>query len=169
MHLTARVGDARVGIVQGDAASLAGWGFAASRLDAPEHRRWIEDAFTQARVDVFACTHTCLPAMRHFTLARGAAVVANNGAAGMPNLAGSRFGLLTRISVEPYRGPALAYGTQVGSVFVDALRIDYDHERWMRRFLASWPEGSSAHESYHRRMSEGPRHPVAQARPPALP
>jgi len=169
MHLVAAVGTARVGIVHGDASSLAGWGFAASRLDAPEHRRWIEDAFTHARVDVFACTHTCLPAMRHFTHARGAAVVANNGAAGMPNVALSRYGLLTRISVEPYRGPALAYGTKVGGVFVDALRIDYDHERWMRRFLASWPEGSGAHESYHRRMREGPRHSLAQARPLALP
>ena len=166
MHLVASVGRARIGIVHGDASSLAGWGFAASRLDATEHRRWIEDAFAQARVDAFACTHTCLPAMRRFELPRGAAVVANNGAAGMPNVAGTRYGLLTRISVEPYRGPALAYGTTAAGVFVDALRIDYDDERWMRRFLASWPEGSSAHASYHRRMREGPRHAAAQARPP---
>lgn len=168
MHLVASVGNARIGIVHGDASSLAGWGFAASRLDAPEHRRWIEDAFAQARVEAFACTHTCLPAIRRFDLAGGTGVVANNGAAGMPNVAGARYGLLTRISVEPYRGPALLYGTTVGGVHVDALRIDYDDAGWMRRFLASWPEGSSAHASYHRRMREGPRHTVAQARPLAL-
>jgi hypothetical protein len=54
-------------------------------------------------------------------------------------------------------------------VFVDALRVDYDDERWMRRFLASWPEGSSAHASYHRRMREGPRHTLAQSQPVASP
>jgi hypothetical protein len=118
-------------------------------------------------VDAFACTHTCLPAMRRFETARGSGVVANNGAAGMPNVAGTRYGLLTRISVEPYRGPELVYGTGAGGVFIDALRIDYDDARWMRRFLASWPEGSSAHASYLCRMREGPRHTVAQARPPA--
>ena len=41
MHLTARVAGARVGIVHGDAASLAGWGFAHDRLDDPAHRRWV--------------------------------------------------------------------------------------------------------------------------------
>ena len=60
MHLVAQVGDARVGIVHGDATSLAGWGFARDRLDDPAHARWIESAFHMARVDVFASTHTCL-------------------------------------------------------------------------------------------------------------
>lgn len=165
MHLVAAVGDARVGIVHGDASSLAGWAFASSRLDAPEHRRWIENAFEQARVDAFACTHTCLPALRRFQSAGTGRAVANNGAAGMPNFAGTRFGLLTRISVRPYAGRGRLYGMQLDRVFVDALRVDYDHQRWMRRFLASWPEGSSAHASYHRRMLDGPRHAVEDAAP----
>ena len=39
--LVAQVGAARVGVVHGDATSLAGWGFAAARLDEPQHRRCI--------------------------------------------------------------------------------------------------------------------------------
>jgi len=48
---------------------------------------------------------------------------------------------------------------------VEAVRLDYDHERWLARFLAAWPAGSPAHASYHRRMVEGPRFtPPAMAR-----
>lgn len=153
MHLVARVGDARVGIVHGDAASLAGWGFAHDRLDEPSHARWIESAFRDARVDVFASTHTCLPALRAFECG----IVANNGAAGMPNHAGTRFGIVTRISTRPFAGAGRLRGVARRGVHVEALRVDYDHDRWMRRFLAQWPPASAAHASYHRRMVEGPR------------
>lgn len=163
MHLTARVGEARIGIVHGDAASLAGWGFAQDRLDDPTHRRWIESTFAQARVDAFASTHTCLPALRRFE----AGVVANNGAAGMPNFAGSRFGLLTRIAVRPFEGPERLYGLEAGGAQVEALRIDYDHARWLERFLASWPEGSPAHAAYFRRIAEGTRFTLQSAAPRA--
>jgi hypothetical protein len=153
MNLVARVGDARVGIVHGDATSLAGWGFAADRLSDASHERWIESAFRDAKVHVFASTHTCLPALRAFPFG----VVANNGAAGMPNHAGTRFGLVTRISREPCRGLERLRGVEHAGVHVDALRVDYDHARWMQRFEASWPEGSAAHASYHERMVAGPR------------
>jgi hypothetical protein len=153
MNLVARVGETRVGIVHGDAASLAGWGFAHDRLADPAHERWVDCAFRDARVDIFASTHTCLPALRAFRNG----VVANNGAAGMPNHAGTRFGLVTRISREPYRGPESLRGLKHAHAHVDALRVDYDHARWMQRFLASWPEGSAAHASYHDRMVDGPR------------
>ncbi len=165
MHLVARVGDARIGIVHGDASSLAGWGFAHDRLDHPRHRRWIEGAFRDARVDAFASSHTCLPAMRALDVDGRSCAVANNGAAGMPNFAGTRQGLLTRISTRPFARPGRAHGLALGSVAIDAIAIEYDHERWMERFLASWPEGSPAHASYHRRMAEGPRHTPADASP----
>jgi hypothetical protein len=153
MHLVARVGDARVGIVHGDAVSLAGWGFAHDRLADASHERWIASIFRDARVDAFASSHTCLPALRAFDCG----VVANNGAAGMPNHRGMRFGLITRFSSAPYRGPARLRGLERAGMHIDALRVDYDHARWMKRFLASWPEGSAAHASYHTRMVEGPR------------
>jgi hypothetical protein len=165
MHLTARVGDARVGIVHGDAGSLAGWGFAHGRLDDPAHGRWIRSAFADARVDLFASTHTCLAALRLFDVDGRRCAVANNGAAGMPNFSGTAFGLLTRISTAPFEGRERLYGATVAGAHVEALRIDYDAARWLERFAASWPAGSPAHASYHRRITQGPRHAIEGAAP----
>jgi hypothetical protein len=165
MHLVARVGEARVGLVHGDAASLAGWGFAHDRLADPGHARWVENAFRDARVDVFASSHTCLPALHTLQVDGTARAIANNGAAGMPNFAGTRHGIVTRVGSAPFAGPEPLYRTTVAGVHVEAVRLDYDHERWLARFLAAWPAGSPAHASYHRRMVEGPRFtPPAMAR-----
>ena len=163
MNLVARVGQARVGIVHGDASSLAGWGFAQGALDDPAHRRWLERAFADSRVDVFASSHTCLPALRAFDFGRGAVAVANNGSAGMPNFEGERFGVVTRVSVRPAREPL--YGTRVAGTFVEALAVRYDAPAWEARFLASWPGGSPAHESYFRRIARGPGFARARALP----
>jgi hypothetical protein len=161
MHVTARVGDARVGIVHGDAASLAGWGFARDRLDDAAHRRWVESAFRDAKVDVFASTHTCMPALRRFD----GGVVANNGAAGMPNFAGTRHGLITRVGARPFGGAERLYGTESRGAAIEALRLAYDHDRWTERFLASWPAGSPAHASYFSRIVDGPRIKRGEAEP----
>lgn len=167
MHLTARVGAARIGIVHGDAASLAGWGFAQDQLDRPSHARWVESVFREAQVDVFASTHTCLPALRRFAWPAGrgggAGLVANNGAAGMPNFSGTRHGVVTRIALEPFAGAGRLYAQQIAGVHVEAVALDYDHERWVQRFLAQWPEGSPAYASYFRRIVEGPRFERARA------
>ena len=163
MHLVAHVGDARVGIVHGDAASLAGWGFAHDRLDDPAHARWIVSAFRMGRVDVFASTHTCLPAFRHFDLPRGAGVVANNGAAGMPNFAATEFGLVTRIATTASR--QRLFGLNANGVHVEALPLNFDRARWIERFRGAWPEGSAAHASYYRRITSGPRFNLSQAEP----
>jgi len=162
MTLVANVGGARVGIVHGDAISLAGWGFAHDRLDEPRHRRWIDAAFDEAAVDVFASTHTCLPALRSFAAGGLARIVANNGAAGMPNFEGRLAGLITRIGTRPHRGGSIAAARSAG-VHVELLEVPYDHDRWVERFLASWPPGSPAHDSYWRRITRGPRHDVDTA------
>jgi len=163
MHLVARVGAARIAIVHGDAASLAGWGFAHDRLDDPAHGRWIEAAFRDACVDIFASTHTCLPALRHFRHLHGEGVVANNGAAGMPNFTGERCGLLTRISRSA--SADRLFGGELQGTHVETLPIPFEEERWMRRFLAAWPEGSAAHASYFQRLASGPRFDREQAAP----
>jgi hypothetical protein len=172
MHLVARVGDARIGIVHGDAVSLAGWGFARDRLDDPAHQRWVASMFREARVDVFASTHTCAPALRCFEHndASGvdgdsSGVVVNNGAAGMPNFAGTRHGLITRIGARPFGGPERLYGIESRGASIEALRLPYDHDRWVERFLASWQAGSPAHASYFRRIVEGPRITQGEAEP----
>ena len=91
MHLVAQVGGLRVGIVHGDAQSLAGWHFAQGALDDPRQRAWRDDIASASRIDVFASTHTGEAALRDFTLPPRRLTVVNNGAAGMPNFAGTRF------------------------------------------------------------------------------
>ena len=162
MALRWQVGDLRVGVVHGDAESLAGWRFDAARLDDPADDAWRAAVFDKAGVDVFASSHTCLPAMRSYDC-RGKWLIANNGAAGMPNFAGERCGLLTRISTHPARDAL--YGTRVAGTFVDTIAVRYDAAAWQARFLASWPEGSPAHQSYFRRIAHGPGFARARALP----
>jgi hypothetical protein len=158
MHAVAQVGDARVGIVHGDAWSLAGWEFAHDRLHEPDRGVSMQAVFADADIDIFASSHTCLPALR--TLAHGGKqrAVINNGAAGMPNFAATRFGVITRISVRPCPRPVRLYGTQIGKVHVDAIQLRYDHPRFVREFLSNWPAGSPGHASYHSRIIHGPAH-----------
>jgi hypothetical protein len=160
------VGDCRVAIVHGDAQSLSGWGFAQETLHEPAQRQIAWQWFEQARVDVFASSHTCLPVFQGFERPRAEAMgplVLNNGAAGMPNLAGAREGLLTRIATRPFEGPQRRFGLRRGALHLDAIAIDYDDVAWQRSFLAQWPAGSDAHASYWSRISAGTDHTVDDA------
>jgi len=159
MHLVAEVGGVRVGIVHGDAESLAGWQFSEEVLrDRPERAQGLLAA---AGVDVFACTHTCLPVMQEFASPRGKALVVNNGAAGMPNFRETCFGLLTRIALQPC-GEKL-YGVGIGGVHVEAIPVRYDHEAWLAEFDRTWPAGSPASLSYRKRIVSGPAYGIEQA------
>ena len=168
LDMTRRVDVAgvRVGIVHGDAESLAGWGFAAEHLREAKHRAQARAWFDAAEVDLFACSHTCLPVFHSLPRAgddprRFTPAVLNNGAAGMPNFRGDSSGLLTRISVHAVP-PALAaqrrHGLQRGGLHIDALAIAMAPERWQPRFLAQWPAGSDGHASYWDRICAGPEH-----------
>ncbi|HAO32762.1 MAG TPA: hypothetical protein PLP22_11625 [Candidatus Competibacter sp.] len=161
-----RIGDIRIGVIHGDAEALAGWGFDAAALDAPDHRAWIERCFQQAQVDGFASSHTCLPALRRFETAAGARWIINNGAAGMPNFTHSQFGVITRISLTPSPHPPL-YGGMLGQVRIEALALPFDAARWKQEFLAEWPPGSPAYRSYFERIQRGPNYTLATAAPPA--
>ena len=164
MHLVAHVGALRVGIVHGDAASLAGWRFAQDALDSARHRLWLDNIARAAQVDVFASTHTCLAALRDIALSRGRLTIVNNGVAGMPNFAGSHFGVITRIATSPSPHAPL-YGLARDGVYIDAIAIEYDQDAFLDRFLKRWPEGSPAHASYYRRIVDGPEYTIAQAAP----
>jgi hypothetical protein len=163
MHLVARVGDKRVGIVHGDAASLAGWRFAHDALDDPANSAWLDDIRAKSAVDIFASTHTCLAALRDFELPSGRLAVINNGSAGMANFAGSATGLISRIATSPSPHRIL-YGTVQDGVHVDALAVEFDVGEFLTRFDARWPRGSPAHTSYYQRITNGPDHILGQAR-----
>lgn len=162
MTLRADVGDLKLGIVHGDAQSLAGWGFAQEHLRDGAHRDTVRGWFAQAQVDAFACTHTCLPVFQRLQGATDTAArwVFNNGAAGMPNFSGDGAGLLTRVALHPFEGPQRRFGVQQGEVFIDAIAIDTDAAQAQARFLRQWAEGSDAHASYFHRIAHGPDYRV---------
>jgi len=159
MHFVAEVGGVRIGIVHGDAESLAGWRFSQEALrDQPERARGLLEL---SAVDVFACSHTCLPVMQDFVTPRGVVLIANNGAAGMPNFRDTQFGLVTRIAIRP--SPEALYGVRLGAVCVEAVPVRYDHDAWLARFDRAWPSGSPASASYRQRIVSGPAYGVEQA------
>jgi predicted phosphodiesterase len=164
MHLVAQVGALRIGIVHGDAVVLAGWRFAYDALDEVRHRPWLDDVARAAQVDVFASTHTCLAALRDIALSSGRLTIVNNGAAGMPNFAGSCFGIVTRIATSPSPHQPL-FGLARDGVHIDAIAVAYDHDDFLDRFLKRWPQGSPAHASYYRRIVDGPDYTIGQAAP----
>jgi len=137
--------------------------------------------FAEADVRGLLCTHTCLPfgqvleaAAEDIGTARGGAdeeastrkAVFNNGSAGMANFEGTTFGLITRVSDDLSVPSDSLYGGVAGGLRFDALPVHFEHTAWLALFGALWPEGSDAHESYHRRMVHGPsytlRHAVRQ-------
>jgi hypothetical protein len=160
-HLVAEVGGLRVGVVHGDATSLAGWGFKREVLAAAPPAM-LADLRTRSRIDVFASTHTCLALLHDIVLPNGRLTVINNGAAGMPNFAGTRYGLISRIATTPPPHRS-AYGLKRNGLHIDALAVGYNHGQFLNRFLARWPAGTPAHLSYGRRIAEGPAYTIAQA------
>jgi hypothetical protein len=161
MHLVADVGGLRIGIVHGDATSLAGWAFTREILDAAAPAA-LADLRARSRIDIFASTHTCLALLHDAALTNGRLTVINNGAAGMPNFAGTQHGLISRIATTPSPHQSV-YGLMRDGVYVDAIAVGYDHEQFLGRFLARWPAGTPAHSSYARRILEGPAYTIAQA------
>jgi predicted phosphodiesterase len=159
MHLVAEVGGLRVGIVHGDAESLAGWQFSQEALrERPERAGAL---LAGSGVDVFACTHTCLPVIQEFDAPRGKALIVNNGATGMPNFRDTRFGLATRIASTP--SAHALYGARLGAAVVETVPVRYDHEAWLAEFDRVWPAGSPAALSYRKRIASGPGYEVEQA------
>ena len=162
-YLVYTIGGRRVGVVHGDAQSLSGWGFAQENLSDPEHTEQVKSWFTGSNIEIFACSHTCLPVMMRFELEQGSGWIVNNGSAGMPNFSGTRYGVITRIGVQPCSSIKPLYGVQHHGLHIDAIAIEYDCARWSARFTANWPEGSTAHASYYSRFSDGPDYRLEQA------
>lgn len=162
MNLVAQVGGLRAAIVHGDCESLAGWSYDESALrdDAGIACAAAHCAAADARI--IASSHTCLPVALRFAAAGRDCALFNNGAAGMPNFAGTGFGMITRIAVAPSPLPAL-YGTVIDGVHVDALPLHYDRDAWFAEFSAQWPEGSDAERSYGARIRNGPRYGLNRA------
>ena len=166
MHLVADVGGTRIGIVHGDAWALAGWRFAHYSLHSVEHESALSAVFEQAALDGFASTHTCLPALKVFDTPLGERFIVNNGAAGMPNFAATRHGLITRLATVPVPrelAGARLYGADVAGLYVDTLAVRFDIAAWADEFDRLWPRHSAASVSYRDRILNGPDFSVDEA------
>lgn len=95
--MVVEVAGRRVGITHGDEKLVGGWDCSRESLQDVMRQDEVDLFMERSSLDVFTTTHTCAPAA--LSLARG--VVVNNGAAGLPNFAGQRFGLVVRIACEP--------------------------------------------------------------------
>jgi len=159
MTAVAEVGAARIGIVHGDAASLAGWRFAHDALNETANQTWLHEVCADNQLAGFASSHTCLPTFRRFQrfgVDAARHFVINNGAAGMPNFGGTAYGLLTRISIHHAPDDITQYGDTINGIHVDAIPVHYDTDAFVKTFLRDWPAGSPAHTSYFGRITNGP-------------
>jgi len=160
-----RLAEQTVGVVHGDAESLAGWSFDANRLHDIKHDAELIQLFERAQVDVFASTHTCLPILKPIVDANANnKTIVNNGAAGMPNFQSTHYGVLTRISVYPSSHQAL-YGAKNGNLYIDALPIEFDYASWQNNFLTNWPANSAGYDAYFERICGNVAWTIDQATP----
>jgi hypothetical protein len=147
----------RVAISHGDENSLAGWQCSREALQQPQRQQALDVWLLEQAVRVFACSHTCAPvALR---LPQGAVI--NNGAAGMPNFAEGRFGLISRIASTPH--VAALCRAQVAGLWVEAIPLHYDTTAFQHDFDHQWPASSAAALSYRQRLLHGPDDAIAAA------
>jgi len=140
------VGGRRVAISHGDERSLAGWNCAREALAEPARQQQLDDWLRLNRLSLLATSHTCAAAA--LNLRHGALI--NNGAAGMPNFAGGRYGLLSRIASTPH--PAALYRCERDGLFIEAVPLNYGHDDFLADFDRQWPTASPAALSYRARI-----------------
>ena len=143
------VGGRRVAISHGDERSLAGWSCSREALGNAERQQQLDHWLTTHRLSVLASSHTC--AAVALNLRHGALI--NNGAAGMPNFAGGRYGLLSRIATTPHA--AALYRCERDGLYIEALPLNYDHAGFLADFDRQWPADSPAALSYRSRILGG--------------
>jgi hypothetical protein len=141
-----RVAGQRVAISHGDEQSLAGWNCSREALSEPARQQQLDSWFAANNVQVLATSHSCSAVA--LNLEHGALI--NNGAAGLPNFAGGRYGLLSRIASTPH--PAALYRCQRDGLFIEALPLNYDHHAFLADFDRQWPAHSPAALSYRSRI-----------------
>jgi len=175
--LVAEVAGHRIAVLHGDPESLAGWRLALEAMEpadpgvrgpapwagTPTSADQVAAWLARAQVTAFASTHTGLPFAQDYDLPAGRGLVINNGRGGMPNFAGTTYGVATRLSADPTPPADALYGIALDGLRADAVPITYDTDHWQRRFLAQWPPGSAAHTAYNELRRHGPALTIDQA------
>lgn len=136
----------RVAISHGDEQSLAGWDCSREALADSARQQQLDAWLHTHNICILATSHSCAAVV--LNLMHGALI--NNGAAGMPNFAGGRYGLISRIAITPH--PAALYRCQRDGLFIEALPLSYDHPAFLADFDRQWPAHSAAAQSYRSRI-----------------
>ncbi len=162
LFLKYQIGKCQIGVVHGDSETLAGWGFDQNHLRNPNNNLWLAKQFAQAGVHIFASSHTCLPVLKLIQLADKPHCVINNGSAGMPNFQQTQYGLISHIATTPSPLPKL-YGCKIQNLYIDALPVHFDIEKWIKQFQLNWSSGSAADISYFQRIRYGTNYKIEQS------
>lgn len=138
-----------IAITHGDEKSMSGWDCARDALQKDGRRNELSAWLKENHIDILATTHTCLPAIT----AVDNSVVSNNSSAGMANVRGKTYGLITRIAKTPH---SKAVATKrVKDVYVELVKVEFPMEPFVEHFDQCWPEGSPASVSHRDRIVEG--------------
>ena len=146
-------GGLKVLVLHGDPESLAGWGLSRETLTDGGCQR-LKEWFRKTDADVILCTHTCLPLLWSGEVDGRPRLLANNGSAGMGNLAGDPRGLIIRVASSPAVTGAIA-GVSGAGLYLDLLPVAFDLPAWLAEFDRLWPATTPAAVSYRQRILEG--------------
>lgn len=155
--MTVDVAGTKVGVTHGDEKLIGGWDCSRDSLQDPLRQDELSQFMQRNGIGVFATTHTC--AAVGIELEHGHMI--NNGAAGLPNFEGQRFGIVTRIATTPARESV--FGARHGDLFVDAVPVRYDHDAFLSWFDSLWGPLSPAAVSYRSRIANGDPARISEA------
>lgn len=138
-----------IAITHCDEKSMPGWDCARDALQKEECRNELAAWLKENHIDILATPHTCLPAIT----AIDNSVVCNNGSAGMANVRGKTYGLITRIAKKPH--PKAVAKKRLKDVYVELVKVEFPIVKFVEHFDQCWPDGSSASISYRNRIVNG--------------
>lgn len=144
-----RLFDKRIAITHGDEKNMAGWKCSIDELAYKSRQEELLNWMNDNNIDILATTHTCLPAL----LRLGNKIIINNGAAGMANVKGETFGLISRIGDKPHSQALIS--EKIDDIYVELVKVDFSLDRFLEWFDKVWPEGSAASVSYRSRIING--------------
>ena len=139
----------KIAITHGDEKSMSGWECSIDNLKLESRKKELDNWFKENDIDILSTTHTCLPVVYD----NGKNIVINNGAAGMANIQGQTFGLVTRIARSKHEKAIISQ--EIGGLFVELVKVDFDIEKFKLWFERIWSEGSPASISYKNRIING--------------
>ena len=139
----------KIAITHGDEKSMSGWECSNDNLKLEFRKKELDSWFEENNIDILATTHTCLPVVYD----NGKNIVINNGAAGMANIQGQTFGLITRIAKSSHE--KAIYSEYRNGLYVELVKVDFDIEKFKLWFEKVWPDDSPASISYKKRIING--------------